>query len=79
MGQLCLVQQVHGATIVWCMGQQQQQGATSIVLQAHWDNNMVLGAASTQSNNGAASTWVTTWCSSGTRYNSAKHWDNNVA
>jgi len=47
------------------MGQQQQQGATSIVLQAHWDSGMVLGAAST---------WVTAWCCSGTRYNSAKHW-----
>ena len=54
-----------------------QQGATSIVLQVHWDNSIVLGAARTQSNNGAASTWVTTWCSCGTRYINAKHWDNN--
>jgi len=31
---------------------------------------MVLGAASTQSSNLAASRWVIAWCSSDTRYNS---------
>jgi len=31
---------------------------------------VVLGVASAQSSNGVASRWVTTWCSSDTRYNS---------
>ena len=60
MEQLYLVQQVHCAAIVWYMGQQQQEGTTSIVLQAHWDNNMVLGATSTQSSNGATMAHGTT-------------------